>query len=245
MECLAADYTEVWAPSAVAPLVRFADRVRPLAGTGLDLVGIDGVKPPASVIAALSAFDSIVSWYGANREEFRLALARLRLPVRFCSPLPYEHSGMHAVDYQLAQVGCPLGAAPHIDCPRKDKGFAIIHPFSGSPRKNWPLDRFRALADRLPLPVEWSAGPEEDLKEARRFSDLYELACHLAGARVYVGNDSGITHLAAAVGTPVVAVFGPTDPAVWGPRGRRVQTMRQSEGWPDVEQVAAATFNAL
>ena len=41
-------------------------------------------------------------------------------------------------------------------------------------------------------------------------------------ARVYIGNDSGITHLAAAVGTPVVAIFGPTDPAVWAPRGERV-----------------------
>ncbi len=55
-----------------------------------------------------------------------------------------------------------------------------------------------------------------------RFENLYELACWLARARVYIGNDSGITHLAAAVGTPVVAIFGPTDPAVWAPRGERV-----------------------
>ncbi len=58
-----------------------------------------------------------------------------------------------------------------------------------------------------------------------RFENLYELGCWLGGARVYIGNDSGITHLAAAVGTPVVAVFGPTDPVVWAPRGERVRVV--------------------
>ena len=67
-------------------------------------------------------------------------------------------------------------------------------------------------------------GPREDeLPGARRFDDLHDLACWLAGARVYIGNDSGPTHLAAAVGTPVVALFGPSDPAVWAPRGPRVR----------------------
>ena len=55
-----------------------------------------------------------------------------------------------------------------------------------------------------------------------RFENLYDLACWLASARVYIGNDSGITHLAAAVGTPVVAIFGPTDPVVWAPRGKDI-----------------------
>jgi ADP-heptose:LPS heptosyltransferase len=49
------------------------------------------------------------------------------------------------------------------------------------------------------------------------------LAGWLRSARVYIGNDSGITHLAAAAGAPVVAIFGPTDPAVWAPRGDRVR----------------------
>jgi ADP-heptose:LPS heptosyltransferase len=42
---------------------------------------------------------------------------------------------------------------------------------------------------------------------------------------VYIGNDSGISHLAAAAGAPVVALFGPTDPAVWAPRGPRVRIL--------------------
>jgi heptosyltransferase III len=73
--------------------------------------------------------------------------------------------------------------------------------------------------------VRWSAGPQEALEDAVRFENLHQLACWLASARVYIGNDSGITHLAAAVGTPVVAIFGPTDAAVWAPRGERVSVV--------------------
>ena len=79
------------------------------------------------------------------------------------------------------------------------------------------------------MPVRWCAGPEEELEGAVRIANLYELGCWLARARVYIGNDSGISHLAAAVGTPVVALFGPTDPAVWAPRGLRVRILDRME----------------
>ncbi|MBK5290081.1 MAG: hypothetical protein JJE04_00110 [Acidobacteriia bacterium] len=149
--------------------------------------------------------------------------------MRIFPALPGDENNMSAIDFYLRQVGAPLGATPRIECPPRDGGYAVIHPFSGSPRKNWPLSQFRALALELikRMPVAWCAGPEEDLEEANRFEDLYELGCWLAGARVYVGNDSGITHLAAAVGAPVVALFGPTRPAVWAPRGDRVRVLRQ------------------
>ena len=62
-----------------------------------------------------------------------------------------------------------------------------------------------------------------------RFDDLYKLACWLAGAKVYIGNDSGPTHLAAAVGTPVIALFGPTDPAIWAPRGDNVHIVSMQD----------------
>ena len=51
---------------------------------------------------------------------------------------------------------------------------------------------------------------------------LNQLAAVLKKCSLYLGSDSGITHLAAAVGTPVVALFGPTDPRVWSPRGDNV-----------------------
>ena len=222
IEQLRADSTEVWVPSAVVPLIRFAPALA-ISSTGIDLLGLPGVEPPARLIARLCEFDSIVSWYGSNRGEFRGHVRELRLPFEFLPALPEARSKMHAADFFLRQVGGQGDAVPRICCEREPgEDFAVIHPFSGSPRKNWPLDRFQELAARLALPVRWCAGPEETLAGADRFDDVYELACWLARARLYIGNDSGITHLAAAVGTPVAAIFGPTDPAVWAPRGPRV-----------------------
>jgi hypothetical protein len=226
LECLKAAYTEVWTARPNVSLARFADRARSIPSTGLDLLGI--ADPPPRLRAELLSFDSIVSWYGANRDDFRDAVADL--PVTFFRALPPD-AAAHAADFYLDQVrtiaDCRCDGVPRIACPGPRENYAVIHPFSGSPRKNWPLDRFRALAGRLQrvMPVRWTAGPEDPpLGGADRFDDLYDLACWLARARLYIGNDSGITHLAAAVGTPVLALFGPTtQPAVWAPRGPHVR----------------------
>ena len=59
---------------------------------------------------------------------------------------------------------------------------------------------------------------------------LSSLAATLAAARVFIGNDSGVSHLAAAVGAPTVALFGSTLAAVWRPDGPRVQVVSTSSG---------------
>jgi len=220
MESLKADYIEVWAASQNLPLARFPHRTRSIASTGLDMLEF---TPSEKLMAELQSFDSIVSWYGANRPEFRAAVHNLRF--EFHSAIPPDDCAIHAADYFASQVGCPIPAIPSIDCPRSEGGYAVIHPFSGSPKKCWPLDRYQEVAQRLPMPVRWCVGPEEQLPDAVRIHDLYDLACWLATARLYIGNDSGITHLAAAVGTPVIALFGPTDPRVWAPRGPNVRVI--------------------
>jgi len=246
LEHLKADQTEVWVRSEVAPLIRFADRVQPIASMGLDLLGLPGVEPPPGVIGRLREFDSIVSWYGSNRPEFREHVQALDLPFEFHPALPPPGEHIHAADFFLRQAGGAGAAIPRISCPAAASGdFAVTHPFSGGARKNWPLERFRELAARLPLPVRWCAGPEEALQDAVRMTDLYELGCWLRGARLYIGNDSGITHLAAAVGTPVVAIFGPTNPAVWAPRGDQVQVLSGDLSAIGVEPVLAASIQAL
>jgi heptosyltransferase III len=224
--------TELWAASQNLPLARFEARKCSIVSTGLDLLGV--AEPPPKLIERLRRFDSIVSWYGAKRPEFREMVAALGLPFRFLDALPPADAAEHAADFYLRQVGGAGTAVPRIECSSKlrqpESGFAVIHPFSGSARKNWPLDRYRELAVRLSetLPVRWCVGPEPELPElpdAVRLPDLYDLACWLSTARLYIGNDSGITHLAAAVGVPVVALFSPTNPRVWGPRGRRVKIL--------------------
>lgn len=258
LEALRADYTEVWVARPNIPLIRFADRVVALSDTGIDWLEIDPHRAPPSLLPTLASFDSIVSWYGANRAEFRQVVYALGLPFVFFAPLPTD-ARCHATEFYLHQVESlgaqPRSAVPRIPCipqPDPDQPYIVIHPFSGSPKKNWPLARYRDLAERLRKRwiVQWVAGPEEPLPEARRFEDLYELGCWLAGARLFIGNDSGIAHLAAAVGTPTVVLFGPTDPAVWAPRGDHVHIVRTSQpGMPmealEVDEVFDAVVKVL
>ncbi len=88
LEHLRAEHTEVWVARQNVPLIRFADRVRAISDTGLDLAGIPGYRVPA----ALGEFDSIVSWYGTNRPEFRAAVEGL--PFTFLPALP-SAGGVH------------------------------------------------------------------------------------------------------------------------------------------------------
>ncbi len=163
----------------------------------------------------------------ANRPEFRSALARICKRCTFFDALPLAGGQENATDFYARQVGAPQGLTPRIRTDRTERRMsAIIHPFSGSSKKNWPLSRFQTLSNALPLEVEWLAGPEEELRDANRFDDLLEAAAWIRGARLYIGNDAGMTHLAAATGVQTLALFGPTDPAVWAPRGENVTVLR-------------------
>jgi ADP-heptose:LPS heptosyltransferase len=130
-------------------------------------------------------------------------------------------------------------------------GLAIIHPGSGGSRKCWSVERYFALAERLSAfgqAVLFLGGPaespelramiEEFVRDRAGMASLFDadlsvVAGLVAECSLYIGNDSGITHLAAAVGAPVIALFGPTDPALWAPLGA------------DVRVVAAGTIDAI
>jgi heptosyltransferase-3 len=223
MESLRQGYTEVWCAGQNVALARFADAARSISSAGLDRLGL---LPADDVVERLRGFDSIISWYGANRPEFRELTAELGLPIQFLPALP--DGSRHAVDFYNAQARALSGASPSrfpsIECPAADRTFAAIHPFASSVAKRAPMSLFESVAARLArtMPVKWFCGPEEELEKASRIDDLYQLACALRGARIFVGNDSGISHLAAAVRTPCVTVFRSTDPAVWSPRGPSV-----------------------
>lgn len=232
LESLWDGYLEVWCAGPNVPLAGFADQACSIISTGLDRMGLPGVDPPPGLVARLRRFDRIVSWYGSNRPEFVEAFQELGLPANFLRAFPPDGTTIHATDYYNLQVSDLSkrrpGTVPVIrtgtPAPR---GSIIIHPFSGGAAKCWPLLQFQETAVLLArqYTVEWTAGPEEPLEGATRFENLLDLARWLAGARIFIGNDSGISHLAAAVGTPVVALFGPTDPAVWAPRGPAVRIL--------------------
>ncbi len=137
----------------------------------------------------------------------------------------------------------------------------IIHVGSGGIDKCWPIDNWIDLARSLRadgVGIVFPFGPAEteraDLSLRRRQLEpigrivesvsLEVLATRIASARAFCGNDSGLTHLAAALGTPTIAVFGATDPRIWGPTGRHVLSIGQSGGWPSVSEVRGAA-NAM
>ncbi len=125
------------------------------------------------------------------------------------------------------------------------KRIIAIHPGSGSPKKNWPFERFVTLAEKLAAETEFKpvfTVGEADSAVAGELTrircpapvlpqcSLVELAEFLSACAGYVSNDSGITHLAAALGIPVVALFGPSDPARWAPRGPNARVLHDAGG---------------
>lgn len=226
LESLRADYTEVWCAGPNVALARFADHAQSIVASGLDGLGL---LPAEHVVERLRTFDSVISWYGSHRPEFRELIRDLRLPFEFLPALPDGRT--HAVEFYNGQARV-LGAKhpsrfPKIECPAAERTFAAIHPFASNEAKRAPIAVFEQIAQKLSgnMPVYWLCGPEENLPGAIRIEDLYELACWLRRARVFVGNDSGISHLAAAVGTPVMAFFRATDPKIWAPRGPSVHVI--------------------
>jgi heptosyltransferase-3 len=149
--------------------------------------------------------------------------------------------------------------APH-EVRRRDRSVIAIHPGSGSESKNWPLQRWVEVARSLLLSNESTrlfliggeadhdrvaqlraACPNERVRVAQDLP-LADLAVGLRECGLFLGHDSGISHLAAAVGTPCLLLFGPTDPAIWAPANPDVRVLRTPGLTMDgisVEQVLA------
>lgn len=190
----------------------------------------------AALLRFLRRFDRVVAWS-------RLPLLARKLDaigVELIQWTPLPPDGTHASDHLYSALE-PFGIEGPAPAPRlgpvdRVSGlplkFVALHPSSGSVEKNWAPDRFFALAQLARdagLDVVWVQG-EADARVvpelARRVPGrvvlnrpLAELAGVLAHSAVYVGNDSGVSHLAAAVGAPTVAIFRSTDPLQWAPRG--------------------------
>lgn len=133
-----------------------------------------------------------------------------------------------------------------IDTAATGKKVIAIHPGSGGKKKCWPLDNFLKLAEMFQIRgnflVKFICGPDEDEKIVAKImtfinekgSDavllrdrpLPEIASLLASATLYIGNDSGISHLTSLTGVPELILFGPTDHEVWRPLGQNVTVIR-------------------
>jgi heptosyltransferase III len=229
---------------------------------------------PAGIRDALTAYDLVVSYWPDPDHSLRGRFpVRPGQTAVFAGALPGSAPAARHFCDGLAPLGLATDSfrsrLPHENArvngfrPAVRSNATVIHPGSGSPSKNWPRQRWIELIRRTPGPVilvlgevellEWTAsvrgilaaeiGPRISFAIER---PLVELAALLSGSRRFGGHDSGVSHLAAAVGTPSVVLFGPTEPRIWAPPGEHVQVIRRGPSLDSipVETVLAALDSA-
>lgn len=203
--------------------------------------------------AILRAYEQIVLFSYSHEPEHAIRTVTGNAVHRIL-PRPPACRSVHITAHILSHLmRCGLLENTGIAAPlslshagKRDKGYdpkkILIHPGSGSRRKNWPVSNFiktEALLRADGFCPEFIIGPaEEFLKTALRedsrrrihtVSDLTDLAALLLSAGAFIGNDSGMSHLAAFAGLPTVSVFGPSDPIRWQPAGRAVFVLRPAD----------------
>jgi ADP-heptose:LPS heptosyltransferase len=191
---------------------------------------------------------AVYSWFGGGHalaDRLAVAAASVRLlgvergPGRLHATVAYARAaGVGATRRELAaEAGIALPHSPRAEAlvARVARPVLAIHRGAGSPAKRWARDRFVAVAtdwtrtrgDVIELlgPAEAGDDPLAVTVPARDW-ELTDVAALLGLVDGYVGNDSGVSHLAAAVGCRGVAVFTATDPARWAPAGSSVMAIR-------------------
>jgi ADP-heptose:LPS heptosyltransferase len=136
------------------------------------------------------------------------------------------HTAEHLAS-AMFHLGAPHGEIPaaklFVEEPLPFRApYAVIHPVASAPEKTWPPERFLAVARRLDMECIFIGGGNDDLGAFREFrtlagAPLAEIKRLLKGATLFIGNDSGPAHMAAALDVPAVVIFGASDAEIWGP----------------------------
>jgi len=229
---------------------------------------------PAEWAAHFASFDLIVSYLFDPDRIFHDNLKRCGIKMLITGPSKphgHEHAALQLAR-PLEQIGLHLENRAEAIFPAEedrefarnflgeaDTGVIALHPGSGSEKKNWPIGRWKELGERLfptgrPILVVGGEADEDRLRLlemawrdkpvrfAKNFA-LPRLAALFEGS-VFIGHDSGISHVAGAVGARCVLLFGPTDPAVWAPANENITVLRAPDGNLDsltVDNVIAAS----
>jgi heptosyltransferase-2 len=228
---------------------------------------------PSELVDYFAGFDLIVSYLFDPYGVFAANLKRCEIKTFLAGPSKLDNSehaalqlarplkalGLHLQD--PAALLYPSEADRALADPRRgdlSKRNVALHPGSGSETKNWAIENWKRLGDFLLsaghdliiiageadeergriLESAWSSPPVRLVKNL----PLPQLAVLLEGTH-FIGHDSGISHIAAAVGARCILLFGWTDPAIWAPANDNVTVLRAPEGKMrllDVETVIAA-----
>jgi heptosyltransferase-2 len=204
--------------------------------------------------AYFADFAVVISYLYDPDEIFQANVARCSKAQFIAGPhRPDDQAGIHSTDLLLKPLErlAIFDADPmprlSVHATRTGPHVLALHPGSGSERKNWPetkwsellADLIRSTTAKLLLVGGEAEGdrlerlssrlPRERVEQARNLP-LVELAGRLANCSAFVGHDSGITHLAAALGLPGLALWGETAEAVWAPRSPRIRLVRAGAG---------------
>lgn len=160
---------------------------------------------------------------------------------------------VHTVEHLASAVfwlGVPPGAIPAARLfaaePEPRAAYAVIHPFASESGKTWPAGHFvetaRWLRRHLSLDSIVIGGPGDDFSSFQEFTTirgrpLAEVKRLLRGASLFVGNDSGPAHMAAAFQLPMVVLFGTSDPVIWAPWRTQAEVISCSGALPEVPVV--------
>ncbi len=215
-------------------------------GISLEMPGFHSLfgerKLPPSITEMFSKYDLAVTWLRSPlliENLMNMGIPTSSLSDRFPPPPGSGHI-TEFMSRPLKEIGIrKFIGCPKLELPEKilrdgpSWDGIIVHPGSGSKKKNWPVKYFaetaKSVAAKTGLEIAVLSGPadeQEGTKLANKLGSLAKqhfnklnitsLATLLKSASLVIGNDSGVSHLAGAMGTPVTAVFGPTDPGVWG-----------------------------
>ena len=188
------------------------------------------------------------SWSGAQGPHRRTPGERDVLPGSPESEIPRATLIGDCLEPSVPGTAGDLVAGP--TGRQRPAALAIIHAVAATPEKTWPADRFLEIAQHLTqsgLEPIFIGGPGDDLTPFAHYrtvagAPLAETKSLLASATLFVGNDSGPAHMAAAFGLPVVVIFGPSDPDIWGPWRTAGEVVRDPAGIASipVDRVIAA-----
>jgi len=234
----------------LAAELKVVDRWFALEAAAFASLYAESVDP--AVKSLLCAYDSIVLFsFSRNLQETISKITEKK--IHLIPPRPDVDQNIHVTSHiaaNLAKRGLIDDTDNDLDAlffskifsgRRYDAAKVYLHPGSGSRKKNWEAANFIETAKILMsngYTPEFILGPAEhfmaeslqaqgdDKIKICIFDDLLQLTLLLKKAGGFIGNDSGISHLAAFLGLPTVAVFGPSDPQRWKPVGRFVKTVR-------------------
>lgn len=139
------------------------------------------------------------------------------------------HTAEHAAS-AMFYLGVPISEIPRAKVPAPagrsefapERRYAVIHPLAATSEKTWPAAKFVELALTLEVEPVFIGAAGEDLSAFQQWrtvsgAALPELARLMRDASLFIGNDSGPAHVAAAFGVPEVVFFGPSDAEIWSP----------------------------